>query len=44
MDTIKTAMDAGNMLLVVGAVAIPVLAAVTQWINYVYAAGCNDGQ
>ena len=34
MDTIKTAMDAGNMLLVVGAVAIPVLAAVTQWINY----------
>lgn len=34
MDTIKTAMAAGNMLLVVGAVSIPVLAAVTQWINY----------
>lgn len=34
MDTIKTAMATGNMLLVIGAVSIPVLAAVTQWINY----------
>ena len=34
MDTMKTAFAAGNYLLLVGAVAIPVLAAVTQWINY----------
>jgi YidC/Oxa1 family membrane protein insertase len=34
MDTIKTAFAAGNYLLLVGAVLIPVLAAVTQWINY----------
>ena len=34
MDTIKTALAAGNYLLLVGAVSIPVLAAVTQWINY----------
>ena len=34
MDTMKTAFAAGNYLLLAGAVAIPVLAAVTQWINY----------
>ena len=34
MDTIKTAFAAGNYLLLAGAVAIPVLAALTQWINY----------
>lgn len=34
MDTIKSAFAAGNYLLLAGAVAIPVLSAVTQWINY----------
>ena len=34
MVTMKSAFAAGNYLLLVGAVAIPVLAAVTQWINY----------
>jgi YidC/Oxa1 family membrane protein insertase len=34
MDTMKTAFAAGNYLLLAGAIAIPVLAAVTQWINY----------
>lgn len=34
MDTMKTAFAAGNYLLLVGAVSIPLLAAVTQWINY----------
>jgi len=34
MHTIKTAFAAGNYLLLAGAIAIPVLAAVTQWINY----------
>lgn len=34
MDTIKTAFAAGNYILLAGAVAIPVLSAVTQWINY----------
>jgi YidC/Oxa1 family membrane protein insertase len=34
MDTIKSAFAAGNYFLLVGAVLIPVLAAVTQWINY----------
>ena len=34
MDTIKTAFAAGNYLLLAGAVAIPVLSAVTQWLNY----------
>ncbi len=34
MDTIKTAFASGSYLLVAGAVAIPVLAALTQWINY----------
>ena len=34
MDTMKAALDAGNYLLLIGAVAIPVLAALTQWINY----------
>ncbi len=34
MDTIQSAFAAGNYLLLIGAVAIPVLAAVTQWINY----------
>ncbi len=34
MDIMKTAFAAGNYLLLVGAVAIPLLAAVTQWINY----------
>ncbi|MDE6918399.1 MAG: YidC/Oxa1 family membrane protein insertase, partial [Lachnospiraceae bacterium] len=33
MDTMKTAFAAGNYLLLAGAIAIPVLAAVTQWIN-----------
>ena len=33
MDTIKTAFAAGNVLLIIGAVAIPVLSALTQWIN-----------
>lgn len=34
MDTMKTAWAGGNYLLLIGAVAIPVLAALTQWINY----------
>lgn len=34
MYTIKTAFAAGNYLLLAGAIAIPVLSAVTQWINY----------
>ena len=34
MDTIKTAFAAGNYFLLAGAIAIPVLSAVTQWINY----------
>lgn len=34
MDTIKTAFAAGNYLLLIGAIAIPVLSAVTQWLNY----------
>ncbi len=34
MDTMKTAFAAGNYMLLAGAIAIPVLAAVTQWINY----------
>lgn len=34
MDTMKTAFAAGNYFLLAGAVAIPVLAAVTQWVNY----------
>jgi len=34
MDTIKTAFAANNYLLLIGAVSIPVLSAVTQWINY----------
>lgn len=34
MDTIKVAFAAGNYLLLAGAVAIPVLSALTQWINY----------
>lgn len=44
MDTMKTAFAAGNYLLLAGAIAIPVLAAVTQWINYklMPQAGTND--
>lgn len=34
MDTIKDSFASGNYLLLIGAVMIPVLAAVTQWINY----------
>lgn len=34
MDTIRSSLAAGNYLLFIGAVAIPVLAALTQWINY----------
>lgn len=34
MDTIKAAFAAGNYILLIGAIAIPVLSAVTQWINY----------
>ena len=34
MDTIQSAFAAGNYLLLIGAISIPVLAAVTQWINY----------
>ena len=34
MDTMKTAFAVGNYLLLAGAIAIPVLAAVTQWLNY----------
>lgn len=34
MHTIKTAFAAGNYFLLAGAIAIPVLSAVTQWINY----------
>lgn len=33
MDTIKVAFEAGNYLLIIGAVAIPVLSALTQWLN-----------
>lgn len=34
MHTIQSAFAAGNYLLLLGAVAIPVLSALTQWINY----------
>jgi YidC/Oxa1 family membrane protein insertase len=34
MDTMKTAFADKNMFLFIGAVLIPILAAVTQWINY----------
>jgi YidC/Oxa1 family membrane protein insertase len=34
MDTMKTAFAAGNYFLLAGAISIPVLAALTQWINY----------
>jgi YidC/Oxa1 family membrane protein insertase len=34
MDTMKSAFAVGNYLLLIGAVLIPVLAALTQWINY----------
>lgn len=34
MDTIQAAFAASNYLLLIGAVSIPVLSAVTQWINY----------
>jgi YidC/Oxa1 family membrane protein insertase len=34
MDTMKSAFAAGNYLLLIGAISIPVLAALTQWINY----------
>lgn len=34
MDTIKSSFATGNYLLLIGAVSIPVLAALTQWINY----------
>lgn len=34
MATIQSAFAGGNYLLLIGAVAIPVLAALTQWINY----------
>lgn len=34
MDTIRSSFASNNYLLLIGAVAIPVLAAVTQWINY----------
>lgn len=34
MDTIQSAFAAGNYLLLIGAVSIPVLSALTQWINY----------
>ncbi len=34
MATIQLAFAAGNYLLLAGAIAIPVLSAVTQWINY----------
>jgi YidC/Oxa1 family membrane protein insertase len=34
MDTMKSAFAAGNYLLLIGAISIPVLAAITQWINY----------
>lgn len=34
MDTITSAFASGNYLLLIGAVSIPVLAALTQWINY----------
>lgn len=33
-DTIVTSFSSGNYLLLIGAIAIPVLAALTQWINY----------
>lgn len=34
MDIIKEAFAASNYLLLIGAIAIPVLSAVTQWLNY----------
>lgn len=34
MDIIKTGWSAGAYLLVLGAILVPVLAAVTQWLNY----------
>lgn len=34
MDTIKEGFASGNYLLLIGAIMIPVLAAVTQWLNY----------
>lgn len=32
-DTVKQGLESGSMLLVVGAIMIPVLAALTQWVN-----------
>ena len=34
MDTIRSSFASNNYLLLIGAVMIPVLAALTQWINY----------
>ncbi len=36
LDTIKTAFSAGKYLVIVGAVMIPILAALTQWINTLF--------
>lgn len=36
IDTIKTSFAAGNYILIVGAVMVPILAAVTQWINTLF--------
>lgn len=34
MDTITSSFATGNYLLLIGAVSIPILAALTQWLNY----------
>lgn len=34
MDTIQSSFASGNYLLLIGAISIPVLAALTQWLNY----------
>jgi YidC/Oxa1 family membrane protein insertase len=42
MDTMKSAFASGSYLLLIGAVSIPVLAALTQWINYKLMPQAND--
>ena len=43
-DTIKRAIDSKSYLLVIGAILIPVLSAVTQWINVKLTPNANSNQ
>lgn len=44
MQIIQTAMATGAILMVIGAVLIPILSAVTQWLNTKLASTANDTQ